>query len=133
MVVPMTTRIADLVGLTEIAERCNVTKNVASGWTRKHTFPSIKHKLAMGPMWDWNEVQQHLYGAQKMEIKLLGGSLLAYVPQSACMMCDSTDIVVLPGAEIRHDGQKVSVEFSYHCNTCKTDTDRYVELPEEEA
>lgn len=63
----MTTSITDLVGLTEIAERCNVNKNVASGWTRKHTFPEIKLKLAMGPMWDWNEVQQHLYGSPQAQ------------------------------------------------------------------
>jgi hypothetical protein len=61
----MTTQIENLVGLTEIADRCNVSKNVASGWTRKHTFPEIKLKLAMGPMWDWDEVRAHLYGDER--------------------------------------------------------------------
>lgn len=127
-----TTQIADLVGLTEIAERCNVSKNVASGWTRKHTFPEIKLKLAMGPMWDWNEVQAHLYGVSKMEVRLLDGAMFAYVPRSACMHCDSTDIRILPGAEIRIDSQRTWVEFTYHCNACLCDTDRAVEMTKED-
>jgi predicted DNA-binding transcriptional regulator AlpA len=53
----MTTQIADLVGLTEIAEMYGVTKNVASGWTRKHTFPRPVHTLRMGPMWDRKQVR----------------------------------------------------------------------------
>lgn len=60
MVLLMTTQIADLVGLAEIADRCQVNKNVASGWTRKHDFPQVKHKLAMGPMWDWTEVSAYV-------------------------------------------------------------------------
>jgi predicted DNA-binding transcriptional regulator AlpA len=53
----MTTQIADLVGLTEIAETYGVTKNVASGWTRKHHFPQPVHTLRMGPMWDRTQVE----------------------------------------------------------------------------
>jgi hypothetical protein len=129
----MTTRIEDLVGLTEIAERCNVTKNVASGWTRKHTFPAIKHKLAMGPMWDWNEVQAHLFGMPKMEIKLLDGAMWAYVTKAPCMHCESRDISALPGAELRLDGDDTWVEFTYHCNNCQADVDRAVDLNKEDA
>lgn len=54
------TKIADLVGLAEIAERCSVNRNVASGWTRKHNFPRPKHQLRMGPMWDWTEIQDYV-------------------------------------------------------------------------
>lgn len=86
----MTTQIEDLVGLTEIAERCNVSKNVASGWTRKHTWPQIKHKLAMGPMWDWNEVQDHLYGARKLVVTDGSGKLSLTVNRGSCPHCGST-------------------------------------------
>lgn len=120
----MTTQIADLVGLTEIAERCDVTKNVASGWTRKHTFPAIKHKLAMGPMWDWKEVQEHLYGQQKLKIELYGGGLFAYVKATPCMMCDSTDLTILPGSVLNGHW----VEFTYYCNACQCSVERAVDV-----
>lgn len=131
----MTTQIADLVGLTEIAERCKVNKNVASGWTRKHDFPRPKHKLAMGPMWDWNEVEDWLFpgGKPQLEIKLLSGAMFAYVPKRWCMHCESTNISVLPGAELRIDGDNTLVEFTYRCNDCKAEVDRSESLTKEEA
>lgn len=93
-----TTQIADLVGLTEIAERCNVSKNVASGWTRKHTFPEIKLKLAMGPMWDWNEVQAHLYGTVKVTVTDETGKLSLTIKPQDCPTCaDGTKQTPQPG------------------------------------
>lgn len=56
----MTTQIADLIGLTEIAERYGVSKNTANGWVRKDNFPAPKHTLRMGPMWDKNEIDRYL-------------------------------------------------------------------------
>jgi hypothetical protein len=55
---PMTTQIADLIGLSEIAELFGVDKNVANGWRQRHDFPRPVHKLRMGPLWDKQEVLQ---------------------------------------------------------------------------
>jgi hypothetical protein len=50
------TKIADLVGLSEIAEMYGVDTNTANGWRRRKDFPQIKHQLRMGPMWDREEI-----------------------------------------------------------------------------
>jgi hypothetical protein len=129
----MTTQIEDLVGLTEIAERCNVSKNVASGWTRKHTFPEIKHKLAMGPMWDWKEVQAYLFPTPKVEVRILKGDAFAYAPKSPCDGCGSEDVRIEGDGELKITATSAWVEYVLHCNVCTREFDRELELKKEEA
>lgn len=50
------TKIADLVGLSEIAEMYGVDTNTANGWRRRKDFPKPVHQLRMGPMWDRAEL-----------------------------------------------------------------------------
>jgi len=50
------TKVADLIGLGEIADLYGISKNVASGWTRKHDFPRPAKTFRMGPVWDQNDV-----------------------------------------------------------------------------
>jgi hypothetical protein len=50
------TKIADLVGLTEIAEMYEVHKQTVNGWRRNSDFPTPVLVRAMGPLWDRNEL-----------------------------------------------------------------------------
>lgn len=45
-----------LLGLAEISELYGVSKNTANSWTRQHDFPNPIVKLAMGPVWDHDQV-----------------------------------------------------------------------------
>jgi len=50
------TKIADLIGLSEIAELYGVDTNTANGWRRRKDFPKPVHQLRMGPMWDKEQI-----------------------------------------------------------------------------
>lgn len=50
------TKIADLIGLTELAEVLGVSKNEANALRQRHGFPAPVHKLRMGPMWDKEQI-----------------------------------------------------------------------------
>lgn len=50
------TKIADLIGLSEIADLYGVDTNTANGWRRRKDFPKPIHQLRMGPMWDKEQV-----------------------------------------------------------------------------
>lgn len=50
------TKIADLIGLTELAEVLGVSKNEANALRQRHGFPAPVHKLRMGPMWDKQQI-----------------------------------------------------------------------------
>jgi predicted DNA-binding transcriptional regulator AlpA len=115
----MTTQIADLIGLTEIAEMYGVTKNVASGWTRKHDFPNPVHTLRMGPMWD-----QHKVRAWKTpELSPLGK-----VTTVSCQHC-GTDRFVYPRRQRTPepralltespDQELMSLEVDLFCKACE--------------
>ena len=52
----MTTTIEDLIGLTEMANLLNLTKNEANAIRQRPGFPTPKLKFAMGPAWDKLEV-----------------------------------------------------------------------------
>lgn len=45
-----------LLGLAEIADLYGISKTSANAWTRRHDFPNPITKLAMGPVWDQDEV-----------------------------------------------------------------------------
>lgn len=52
----------DLVGTVEIANRCHVTRQAVSRWSRVSSigFPEPLLELAMGPVYWWPEVAQWL-------------------------------------------------------------------------
>jgi hypothetical protein len=52
----------DLVGVTEIAKRAGVASiNVVYMWRKRHTsFPPPLLELAMGPIWQWRDVEAWL-------------------------------------------------------------------------
>ena len=50
------TQLPDLVGITEIAEMYGVHKQTVNGWRRNSTFPTPWRVLAMGPVWDRNDL-----------------------------------------------------------------------------
>lgn len=54
------TRVEDLVGAREIAERLNCTSSkTVHGWHKHHAdFPVPVKQLSMGIIWDWREVEQ---------------------------------------------------------------------------
>ena len=53
-----TTNAYDLVGLTEIAQRTNRGRtSVHNLVTRRADFPEPVARLAMGPVWIWDEVK----------------------------------------------------------------------------
>ena len=125
------TDINSLVGLSELAELLDLTKNQANAMRQRPGFPTPKVKFAMGPAWDKNEVLSYVGKEGALEIKLLDGAMFARVRNSGCFQCDSMDITILPGAELVIDSEKTVVEFTYHCNTCMIDVDRYVDLKKE--
>jgi predicted DNA-binding transcriptional regulator AlpA len=52
-----TTETLDLVGLTEIAERTSRSRtSVHNLVTRREDFPAPIARLAMGPVWLWEDV-----------------------------------------------------------------------------
>lgn len=133
------TKIADLVGLAEISERRNVSRNVASGWTRKHDFPRPKHQLRMGPMWDWNEVQAHLDGVRKIQIPLLGGAMIATIEDPECVCCGSFGVQIQAGtAELAFypespDPDATWLTLIYDCPNCMSrDTQANILLHKED-
>lgn len=50
--------INDIVGLAEIAERCETTARAVWNWTRRYTFPKALVRVSNTPIWDWNEVKE---------------------------------------------------------------------------
>lgn len=50
------TKLADLIGLTELAEVLGVSKNEANAARQRHDFPAPVIKLRMGPAWDKKQV-----------------------------------------------------------------------------
>jgi len=54
----MSTITIDLVGLSEIAERTHRKRtSVHNLATRRADFPEPVARLAMGPVWDWEDVK----------------------------------------------------------------------------
>lgn len=53
---------ADLVGIAEIADRAHVKPNTVSVWRKRHaaTFPRPAAELAVGPVWEWRDVEAWL-------------------------------------------------------------------------
>lgn len=54
-------RIVDLdhlLGLAEIAQRCDVKYSTALSWTRNRTFPAPVKVFKMGPCWLLPEVEE---------------------------------------------------------------------------
>lgn len=52
---------SDLVGVTEIAKRCNVRLSAVSNWTVRHEdFPKPVVELSFGKLWVWPQVQRWL-------------------------------------------------------------------------
>lgn len=49
--------INDIVGLSEIADRCDTTARAVWNWTRRYTFPKPFVRISNTPLWDWNEVK----------------------------------------------------------------------------
>lgn len=50
-------RLADPVGLYEIAERLGVRQQLAYTWRQRGVLPEPKFELAMGPVWDWPTIE----------------------------------------------------------------------------
>lgn len=49
----------DLVGIGEIAERAGVAVNTVHAWRRRHAdFPAPVARLAVGPVWLWQDVER---------------------------------------------------------------------------
>lgn len=112
----MTTSIADLVGLTEIADRYGVNKNVASGWTRKPGFPEPELKLAMGQMWDWRKVQDHLDPHPITKITDETGKLTLTVRTPNCSKCNILADPVPDTLRMRWTPERgCQVEFDWKC------------------
>lgn len=60
----------DLVGITEIAKRCNVNRSAVSNWTvRDEYFPSPVVTLAMGSVWDWKRVEMWLVATGRKSLQ----------------------------------------------------------------
>jgi hypothetical protein len=129
----MTTTIEDLIGLTEMANLLNLTKNQANALRQKPGFPTPKIKLAMGPAWDKREVLAYAGEAGALEVRLLDGAMFARIRNAGCMMCDSMDIRVVGDGELIIGAGKTIVEFDYHCNTCQADVGRSVDITKEDA
>lgn len=48
----------DLLGVTEIAERAGVKLDTVQKWRQRHLdFPKPVAELAMGPVWEWSDVE----------------------------------------------------------------------------
>jgi hypothetical protein len=109
------TKLADLIGLTEIAEMYSVTKNVASGWTRKDTFPPPAVQLRMGPAWDRKKV---IEWRQK-------DPTLEHEYHVSCVHCGSdADDGLLAWELIERDvtGRDIRAILSVTCPTCSEKT-----------
>ena len=51
----------DPVGVAEIARRAGTSPGMVRNWRRRHAdFPIPLAELAMGPVWDWPEVEAWL-------------------------------------------------------------------------
>lgn len=48
----------DIVGLAEIAERCNTSPRAVWNWTRRYSFPEPFTRISNTPLWDWNTVKE---------------------------------------------------------------------------
>ena len=113
----MTTLVSDLIGLTEIADLYQVTKNTANGWTKRPDFPEPKHRLAMGPMWDKGEVAQWLKPNNFPQELILH-----------CAHCQGRGLIAILG-EFRQqkdrflaDPELVSMTMVLECGSCGEST-----------
>jgi hypothetical protein len=129
----MTTTIEDLIGLTEMANLLNLTKNQANAMRQKPGFPTPKIKFAMGPAWDRREVLEYAGKEGALEVRLIDGAMFANIRNTGCMQCNSMDIRVVSDGELDVTPDGVRVMFTYHCNSCQGDVDRYVDLTKEDA
>ena len=58
---------ADLVGLTELAQRADTSAGYIRVLRRRHAdFPAPVAELAMGPVWEWAECEAWLAKRQKI-------------------------------------------------------------------
>lgn len=49
--------VAELVGISDIAQRCEVSAAAVSMWRKRYeTFPEPVHQLRMGPLFLWPQV-----------------------------------------------------------------------------
>lgn len=57
---------ADPVGLAEIAERLGVQPNTAHAWNKRGLLPEPRWRLAIGPVWDWRDVEAWARETQRL-------------------------------------------------------------------
>jgi len=48
---------ARLVGITEIAERLEVSKGTVHKWRHRNLLPPADYHLAGGPVWEWATIE----------------------------------------------------------------------------
>jgi hypothetical protein len=113
----MTTQIADLVGLTEIAEMYGVDKNTANGWRRSPRFPSPVLHLAMGPAWDRNQViaWREPHPDHRVSVEIRCADCGASFNRPPVLVADHLTDVTLPILHLKNG-----------CDHCKQMTDMFV-------
>lgn len=51
-------RVAEPVGVVEIAERCGVTRGAVDAWRARYTnFPTPRWTVGGRPAWDWSDIE----------------------------------------------------------------------------
>lgn len=81
----------ELLGLAEIADLYGVSKNSANAWTRRHDFPQPITKLAMGPVWNRDQVVAWRRPVDQYEAKVTSPSgqvVATYYDRARCQTCE---------------------------------------------
>lgn len=64
----MMVEIADPVGAYEIAERCGITRQAISHWSKRYDdFPDPRIRLRSIRVWDWQEVRVWLIQTYRLD------------------------------------------------------------------
>ena len=110
-----------LLGMTELAELYGVSRQTATGWRRQTDFPKPIADLAMGPVWDLEDLKawrmpphsrpdygrRSTFGCAWCDSKVIDGQSLQVIPadfgiieaQYDCNHCgETTTILLIPSS-----------------------------------
>jgi hypothetical protein len=110
-----------LLGLAEVAELYSISKNSANAWVRRHDFPAPVAKLAMGPVWDREQVLAWRRPVTETWVSSKDGRLKFAAPESRCEKCggvrtlidDTLQVVVLA------DGANAAILSTCNCGSAQ--------------